>query len=406
MQSTEFSRHWWVILISILGISAGVSMLPTYTAGVMMASISQEFSWGRSDISSGIFALTLGVAVSSLFIGSLLDRFGARRIVMLSFLAVIAGYLILAAYGANYPVFLASNFLIGLLGGGTTTVIFSREVIALFLQHRGLAIGLTIGGAGLSAAWGPIVIERAIGWGGVPGAYIALAAIGICALPLAALVSRHQPPPSRNSEDPDTDMRMSQSGRVGLLLHGRFLALALSALMVITAILGPVVHLVPMLTDMGLTLGDAAEVAGLVGLSVVVSRILIGLGLDWFFPPLVAGVTMVIAATGSVILLTGNVAWMSWGALCIGFALGAELDLLAFFVARYYPPVHYSFIFGIIYSIILLFGGAAPLMFAVLRDTTGSYAFGLMACPVILLAAIPLFFIVHSLRDTAGDCPV
>jgi hypothetical protein len=60
-------------------------------------------------------------------------------------------------------------------------------------------------------------------------------------------------------------------------------------------------------------------------------------------------------------------------ALLIGFAAGAELDLMAFFAARYFGLRHYAKIYAILYAILAVAGGTAPMLFARVFDVTASY---------------------------------
>jgi MFS family permease len=85
-------------------------------------------------------------------------------------------------------------------------------------------------------------------------------------------------------------------------------------------------------------------------------------------------VALSLPAVGCMIL-TGSpdFTWAMIAALLIGFAAGAELDLMAFFAARYFGLAHYSKIYAILYAILAFGSGTAPFLFAMVFDRTASY---------------------------------
>jgi MFS family permease len=95
-------------------------------------------------------------------------------------------------------------------------------------------------------------------------------------------------------------------------------------------------------------------------------------------------------AVGCLILTgTPEFAWVIFAALLIGFAAGAELDLMAFFAARYFGLAHYSKIYGILYAILAVAGGVAPMLFARVYDQTASYEISfLIATGLFLFGAL------------------
>ena len=66
-------------------------------------------------------------------------------------------------------------------------------------------------------------------------------------------------------------------------------------------------------------------------------------------------------------------------AMVVGFAGGAEFDLLAFLTARYLGTRQYGLIYGCMYALFVLSTGFAPVAFGLVFDSQGSYAPGLYA---------------------------
>jgi len=84
----------------------------------------------------------------------------------------------------------------------------------------------------------------------------------------------------------------------------------------------------------------------------------------------------------------------------LGFAAGAELDLMAFLAAKYFGTAHYAKIYGLLYSGLAVASGIAPSMYAWIYETLGTHergfqlgavAFSLSAILVLTLGRYPNF---------------
>ncbi len=141
------------------------------------------------------------------------------------------------------------------------------------------------------------------------------------------------------------------------------------------AISGIVPNLIPVLTDKGFTTTQAATVQSAYGFSLIIARLGIGWLLDRFWGPGVASVVLTIPMLACLILLN-DPSFMEAviASMLIGAAAGAELDLLAFFTARYFGMRSYGRIYGLLYLGVALGAGFGPVSFAFFADVTGSYA--------------------------------
>src|SRR4051812_16115789 len=77
---------WWIVLVSAIGLAMGYGPIVSFTFGVFFKPLSQEFGWSRSQVS---LAFSLSLLVLSLVlpvIGHLVDRFGARKVIVPSVL--------------------------------------------------------------------------------------------------------------------------------------------------------------------------------------------------------------------------------------------------------------------------------------------------------------------------------
>lgn len=127
----------------------------------------------------------------------------------------------------------------------------------------------------------------------------------------------------------------------------------------------------PALTDNGMSATQAATVQGVYGVAIIVGRLVVGYLIDRIWAPAVAAVALSLPIIGCI-MLTGTASFYSasFAVLLIGFAAGAELDLMSYLTARYFGLKHYSKIYALLYGVLAVCSGAAPVAFATVFDHT------------------------------------
>ena len=86
-----------------------------------------------------------------------------------------------------------------------------------------------------------------------------------------------------------------------------------------------------------------------------------------------------------------------FGAVAVGLSIGAELDLIGYFTARYYGLKAYGRIYGILYAVVLVGSALSPVVYGLAVDMTHSYqamlyaASGILAVCMVLFLALPPF---------------
>lgn len=152
-----------------------------------------------------------------------------------------------------------------------------------------------------------------------------------------------------------------------------------------------------MLTDGGVAPLAAAQIAGLLGVGVLIGRLGVGFLVDHIFAPFVAAAVMAMTGLGFVILALAGPSFAAPGALAVGLAMGAEVDLIAYFTARYYGMRHYGRMYGLLYGAFLIGTGASPFVISLMQAAAGSYtpalwqSAGLLAVASVLFLGAPRF---------------
>ena len=135
----ELQQRWPLVLATCIGIISSAFVLPYYTIGALVGPVTSEFGWTRAEFQSAIlFSSGLG-ALTSPFVGWLIDRFGARRVALPAMLGLGVGFFIASSMqGELWMLFLAYGS-IALLGAGTIPVTWTRAIATSFFKICALA---------------------------------------------------------------------------------------------------------------------------------------------------------------------------------------------------------------------------------------------------------------------------
>jgi MFS family permease len=396
-ESSEFRRGWPIVLSSVVGIAFGLSPMPFYTIGIFAPTLAHEFQWTFAQIFAGITCTTAAVIIASPLVGVAADRFGVRRVALTSVALFGLSFMALGLSNGSLALYYATWLIIALVGVGTLPITWTRAVNNGFLKGKGLALGLSLIGTGLFgylikplAAW----LMAELGW---RMTYAAIGALPlVIALPIGLLWFRDPGEgvidPLRHREDararaaliPGLSMRQTAGQWRFWLLGACFVSLAF-------AVGGLIPNMENILKIAGFQHSDIVPLTSLIGLSVIVGRIAGGWLIDLFWAPAVAAVLLGAPAFGCLLLAGPGLTYRTavLAIALIGMAAGAEYDLLAFMVARYFGMKSYGSIYGALYSFFALGAGTGPVFFGANFDRTHAYSMSLhIACGLFLVPAL------------------
>jgi MFS family permease len=386
MIADRVTRGWVIVMTSVLGITVSFGSLVIFTFGVFLKPLGAQFGWSHAEISLAFTLTALMVAVFSPFIGRLVDRVGARK-VLLPCVAVYGAAFCCLALVKTLAGLYAIYILLGVVGNGTTQLCYARVISAWFDRRRGFALATMMAGVGAGAIGIPPLatwLIEAYGW---REAYILLGgSVFVLGMIPAALWLRETPP---YEERTDTGKLVETAGMRGaeaarklvfwLLLTGFFLFSV--------SVNGSVAHLIPILTDRGISSNTAALAASTLGVLTLCGRLLTGLLLDRFFGSRVAGIFFGIAAVGVAILSQAHdIATAFTGAALIGLGMGAEADVMPYLISRYFGLRSFSEIYGYAFTAYALAGALGPLLMGWSFDRFHSYSTALLGLAAAMLA--------------------
>lgn len=405
----RISAHGWLIVaVCLVGISAGPAAFGLGSLGLFIEVFEKQFGWSRTQVSAAASAMMICTAISMPVVGRLVDRVGARRVLLPSIAILGLCMLAIPFMVTQFWQFMLVYVLMGTVAAGTNSVPYMRVLASWFDRSRGLAIGIAGSGTGLGFAYVPLVGHAAISQYGWQGGYVALGLIMFCLiLPMVFFLLKEHPGAGgaveNNAPNRDqTGMTLSEAMRQKSLW-----LLAIIFITLAFVLYGLIPHLTPMLTDRGLTAAAAAGIASIFGFATFGGRIVIGFLIDKFDARLVAVTFFSISALGLVLLAMPLPEWaIVVAAILLGGSLGAEVDMLAYMTSRYFGLKCFAEIFGVIFGAVLIAMGLGPITFGFVFDKTGSYqAILLIGTPACLLAAA-LMFLLPPIKQRERGGPI
>ncbi|MBI3249622.1 MAG: MFS transporter [Deltaproteobacteria bacterium] len=392
---------WWVVLAAGIGASMSYGPIIAFTFGVFIKPFNQEFGWSRTDISLGFSLSLLMLSGTAPFVGQLVDRFGARKVIIPSvFLfgfGIISFYFLSASLWHFYAIYVG----LGIVSVGAATLPYLSVVSRWFDKRRGLALGLAMVGVGLGTFVMPSFAQTLIDAVGWRYAYVILGLLVMgVTIPVVALFLKDTPeqmglaPDGERAERPPTTVATGHAQ--GMRSHEvwrlkTFWRIVAAFFLMSVSVHGCLIHLVPMLTDYGLSAKSAALATSVLGGALLIGRVGAGYLLDRFLASSVA-IGFLAGATLGVFLLwheaVGVLAFAA--AIFIGLGVGAETDLMPYVVSRYFGLRAFGEIYGCVVTAWGLGGVTGPFLMGVGFDSTGSYSAVLVAFMAATLFAAGL----------------
>ena len=387
---------WWVVAaasgMSFANAATAISILT-----VFVVPMSQEFGWNRTEVAGATsLGAVLGAGLAP-FTGRAVDRFGARVTLVAGGLIVVAGCLYLAnaqALAAFYVAFTA----VRIADQGLIQVSASVTAGKWFARYRGRATGLVmLGNAGGVIVMAPLV-QLVISLWDWRAAWVMLAGsmLAVGTLPALLLVRRQpedlglrvdgdgDPDPGERAEAPADEPAV---GLGAIVRTPSFWLILISLFLVATATSGIGLHLVPHLTQQGLSAGVAVGAVSVMAISGAVSALALGLLAEQASPKLLLVLSYLLAAASMWVLMTADNLLETYLFAVMQGIVGTGINTLAPILwADYYGRRTLGSVFGVSRAAQVVGFAVGPLGSAVVYDRTGSYQGAFLA-----LAALAVF---------------
>jgi sugar phosphate permease len=149
--SGKFHYAWVVVVITFLAllVSSGIRAAP----GVFIKPLEAEYLWNRSEISLAVALSLFAYGFGAPLGGSLIDRFGPRRVMLAGLVLNVVGLALLIGLQTLWQLHLLWGLLVGVGTGMIANVLGATVALRWFNKYRGVVLGVF----GAAAAAGQLV---------------------------------------------------------------------------------------------------------------------------------------------------------------------------------------------------------------------------------------------------------
>lgn len=377
----------------------GGFLLNHYIANIFAPHLLDAFPWTRAQFALvGAFGM-INLATIPL-IGRLTDRIGIRPVAAVGVIAFPLTFVALSLMSGNFTVFVIISLLQYLLCGATTSsIVYSRLIAERFTTARGIALAV---GATTPALVGVIaspLLQMLIDAQGWRAGYLGVAAyVGVVGLIALALL----PPrlPSQASDRPKAkrggDYRQIFRSRTFWIIAGGFLLCNL-----IYPLQSSQMKL--MLEENGVDSTAGAWMVSLFAGGVLAGRFLCGVALDRFPAHLVAGIALGLPGIGLLVIASGlaSPAVLAISIAVMGLSLGAESDLAAYLVMRYFRLEIYGTVLGLVVTSLAVSASLGSVILSATLHITGNFSAYLLLGAAGCISGAALFLMLGRMPASA-----
>ena len=386
-------NRWWVVFGCFVALMVNNGVVSNFTFSVFLKPITEELGWGRATITSAMFLAGVVAAFVTPVVGKLMDVYGVQRVTLPG---LILYALLFASFSLLQPSLLMLYAIAGtaaIAGHVQTPMGYSKVISSRFEDHRGIALGIAVSGVGAGTVVIPQIAQFLIAHFGWRLAYVGVGiTVLIFALPMVYLFLGE---PGRSTDERASHAPLdNQQGPTAsvIIRDKRFYLLLFMFFFSAIAINGTITHIVATMTDRGYTPAVATSVLSTAGAALIVGRLISGYCLDRFHGPYVATVFYLMAGSGIALIASGagGLPMAFAGTVLCGMGLGAEGDLLGYFVSRYFGLKSFGTTYGFMIGIFSLGNGVGPFLMGLSYDKLGSYLTAALGFEVLLLVCCGL----------------
>ena len=256
---------WQVAFASGAGVFVSFASLLVYTFGIFLKPVTEEFGWSRQAASLAFGIAAMMIAACSPPLGYLLDRAGARRVILPCMTVFGCAFASLALLTPHIWHLYAIFAVLGAVGNGTAHLAYSRAVSSWFDRRRGMALALVMTGGAVGAIVLPPAAQALIQSLGWRGAFAALGAMVLAVgLPVVVPLVHEKPGFDRGRGVAAEGASVRQA-----LWSRPFWILVVVLFLCSIGQNGVITHLSALLTDRGVSSHGAAIAVSLMGALVI-----------------------------------------------------------------------------------------------------------------------------------------
>jgi MFS family permease len=367
---SELARSWRPLLAATIGMASGMSIVGTITSTIAPTLIA-DTKWPRSEFAM-VGSLALLMSFVFPLVGRLADTIGVRWTALIGQVTLPLVYLAYSLMGGQLWVYMVIFAAQSLICVTTTSTVYTRAAVQHVEHARGLALAIVASGPAIAGiVIGPMLngYVEAHGW---RASYQAVALFTAVAGVITFLLL----PPDRGGAIAPVAPKRRAREDYPLIFRSRPFWILLVAMLLCnlpqTIVL---VQLKLLLLANGISGEGAAVMLSAVSMGMLAGRFVTGVALDRFNAVLTSAIGLALPSVGLFLLASSldAPAVITLAVFCLGFAFGAEGDIIAFLVARHFGVAVYSSTLGLLTAAMSFSTAAGAVLLSITMAKTGTY---------------------------------
>ena len=397
--------YGWYIVMAHMAVHFYTALVFYYGMGVYLSPILRELGWTRAQFSLAAGLQRLEGSVASPLVGFIVDRIGSRRIVLVGVLLTGFGLMFLSRVETLLMFYVA--YLVVAAGmSGTIGIPFSAAAAKWFRRKRGRAMGLLFAGGTFSGLFLPILAFGVAEWGWRTVMLLGVVGTLIIGIP-AAMTVRDRPEPYGYLPDgeviPEAPRQEGERGNLSQSEEtselGLRQALRTRAFWLLTLAFGLLslgngamfLHQIPHFESIGFSTAQATTTVAAFTLFSGIGRVGTGWLMDYIDKRLVLTGLVLLSVVAFIVLLNVSEYWHSMVyAFLFGVSFGGSIPARPILTSTYYGTHVFGTITGVMQSLAVIGGVAAPVLMGWMFDVTGNYNQAILVLTFAIGLAIPV----------------
>lgn len=357
-----------------------------FSYGLFFKVFEAEFGWSRTLLSSCSALAFLVMGTLAMVAGRLNDRFGPRRVLLVSGILFGIGYVLMSQISQPWHLFLIFGTFIG-IGLSTHDVVTLSTIGRWFERRRGIMTGVVKVGTALGQMAVPPLAAALILGLGWRKAVIILGLSAMVLLVIAALSMKTPPQAVKTAQDGKAaGLTFDAAKRTRM-----FWTLCAIQFLFFPALTTVPLHLAVHGMDLGMSAPKAAALLSVIGAASIAGRLTIGSLVDRIggrnafticFLVLIASLAAVMVTTqhSALFIVIGF----------YGFAHGGFFTVVSPTVAEFFGMRAHGAIFGTVLFFGTIGGAIGPILAGLVFDMTGSYQLAFLGLEALVIIGFVL----------------
>lgn len=379
------------------------------TAGTVTSALAPSLlagnHWAKEDFAL-VGSIALVTAFAFPFIGRLADVLGVRLTALIGMVTLPLSYLAYSMMNGDLKVYVAIFVVQSILCVTTTATVYTRLVVQYVKKARGLALAIAVSGPAITGAIGGPILNAYVEAHGWRASYQALAIFATVAAIIVFLLIPREKKPDGSASLIAQPKRRARDDYPAILRSPTFWILGGAMLLCNLPQTILLVQLKLLLLDNGVTGAGASIMFSALSIGMLTGRFTAGLALDRFAAHVVAFVALALPSIGLFTLASSfDAAPVITGAVFfLGFAFGAEGDIVAFLVARHFGVQIYGSVMGLLTFAMSFSTASGAMLLGLTMGWTGGYNLYLVICGFAVLAGASLLLLLgRGKKPSAAD---